>query len=150
MDGFGSLLGIPSTIYEAFAVGTAYSLTNTAAALTFGTTQPAITIAVAGTYRIRARVNLKYNAATFAAVRTVTFKTRRTNNTAADLTNGSMTFLTSIITLLTYSAGIIQLPEISYVAAAGDILTIFGDVGVVPTAGSIDAVEASISAQRIA
>lgn len=145
-----NVLGIIGIYQDVYAAGTAYSLTNTSAALTFGTTSPTLTLDNTGTYRIRGRVNLKYNAATFAAVRTVTLKFRRTNNTAADLTNSTITFLTDIITLRTYSAGIILLPEISYSATSGDIITIFGDVEVVPTAGSLDVVEASINAQQVA
>lgn len=140
-------LNVPYTVY---ASGTAYSLTATSAALDFGTTDPSVTIAAAGTYAIRARVNLKYNAATFAAVRTVTLKLRRTNNTAADLTNGSDTILTDIITTKTYTEGWFNLPEVIYTTSnSNDAITIFGDVSVIPTAGSLDAVSASIVAVRL-
>lgn len=144
--------GITTTYnVAAYAVGTAYSLTNTAAALDFGTTDPAIVIAQAGTYLIRGRVLIKYNAATFAANRTVTLKFRRTNNTAADLTNGSTAPTTDIITLITGTWLECQLPEVVYsTTATTDSITIFGSVDVVPSAGSLDATEAHILAQRIA
>lgn len=132
------------------AAGTAYALTNTAAALDFGTTDPAITLNKAGTYLLLATVNLKYNAATFAASRAVTLKLRRTNNTAADLTGGSLTLDTDIITTLTYTMGVFHLPPILYTTAVlTDVITIFGDVAVVPTAGSLDAVAANITAVRL-
>lgn len=135
---------------EVYAAGTAYSLTNTAAALDFGTTDPSLVLNKAGTYLIFGRVNLKYNAATFAAVRTATLKLRRTNNTAADLTNGTMTAATQIITTLTYTMGVFSLPPVIYTTAVlTDAITIFGNLDVVPTAGSLDAVEASIVAVRL-
>lgn len=133
-----------------YAAGTAYALTAVSAALVFGTTSPALVLNKAGTYLLFGRVNLKYNAATFAASRTVTLKLRRTNNTAADLTNGSMTALTDIITTKTYSFGVFNLPPVIVTTAnLDDAITIFGDVSVIPTAGTLDAVEASIVAVRL-
>lgn len=144
-DGSDKNYNIPT-----YAVGTAYQLTNTAAALTFGTTQPAVVLNKAGTYLLLGRVNVKYNAATFAAARTLTLKLRRTNNTPADLTNGSMTALTDIITTLTYTMGVFNLPPVIYTTAVlTDAITIFGDISTVPTAGSLDAVEASIIPIRL-
>ena len=97
-----------------------------------------------------AKVRVDYNAATFAAVRTGTLKFRRTNNTAADLTNGSNGFKTDIITTLTYTLAEITLAPIIYVTTAtNDALTIFGDISVIPTAGSLDCVEACIVAVRL-
>src|SRR6185369_1987982 len=85
------------------AAGTAYSLTNTPAALDFGTTDPSLVIDKAGTYLLLARYNLKYNGATFAAARAVTMKLRRTNNTPADLTGGSTVLTTDIVTTKTFT-----------------------------------------------
>lgn len=134
-----------------YAAGTAYQLTNTAALLDFGTTDPSLTITVAGTYLILARVRYDYNAATFAAVRTITTKLRRTNNTPADLTNGSSGWITEIITTLSYTAMIQELPPVVYVTAnTDDVIQIWGSIDTVPSAGSLDAVEAEIVAIRIA
>lgn len=134
-----------------YASGTAYALTATAAKLDFGTTDPSLTITGVGTWLLSGRVRLDYNAATFAAVRTATLKLRRTNNTAADVANSSTGFKTQIITTLTYTAGIIDLPPVIYTTTnTNDVIEIFGSVDVVPTAGSFDAVEASIMALRIA
>lgn len=144
-DGTELNVGISRT-----AAGTAYSLTATSAALDFGTTDPSITINRAGTYLILSRVNLKYNAATFAASRTATLKLRRTNNTATDLTNGSTSVATAIITTITALFGVIILPPVLYnTTRTDDVVTIFGDVDVVPSAGSLDATEASIVAIRL-
>ena len=136
--------------YDSYATGTAYSLTASAAALAFGTANPSITIGVAGTYRLRGSGQLKYNGATFAANRTVTVKFRRVNNSAADLTNGSISQITSIVTALTAPFGYFVLPEIEYIASLNDTITLFGLVSVVPTLGSLDVVEASINAIRVA
>jgi hypothetical protein len=140
----------PYTSYDAYSAGSAYSLTATAAALVFGTTQPSITIVAAGTYRIRARVVLKLNGATFAANQTITLKCRRTNNTAGDLANSSTALLTGIVTALTGPLAVVALPDVEYTAAAGDTLSIFGSVGVIPSLGSLDTTEASIHALRVA
>lgn len=133
-----------------FAAGTAYSLTNTQAALTFGTTSPSLTLTAAGTYLIFARVRLDYNAATFAANRTVTLKLRRTNNTAADLTNGSTAALTQILTITTFTMGDYTWIPLPYVTTnTNDAIAIFGGLDTAPTAGSLDAVEAEIIAIRL-
>ncbi len=136
--------------FAAYAAGTAYSLTATPAALIFGTTQPSITITSAGTYLLMAAYNAKYNGATFAAVRTVTLKIRRTNNTAADVANASRVSSTNVITALTYTFDVAPIAPVIYTTTnTDDVLTIFGDVSVVPSAGSLDIIEASIFALRI-
>ena len=135
---------------DSYAAVTAYSLTNSAAAIVFGTTSPSLTISTAGTYRLSGRAVLKYNGATFAANQTVTLKFRRTNNTAADLANGGVSLITSIITAITGPLGIIVLPDIEYVAGAADIVTIFGSVGTAPSLGSLDVTDASLHAIRVA
>lgn len=117
--------------------GTAYSLTNTAAAVTFGTTSPSITIDKAGTYLLIANLNLLYNGATFVAVRTITTKIRRTNNTAADVITNVLS--SSIITALTFTAGTPQLFAIYTTTNTNDALSLFADVNTVPSAGSLDA-----------
>ncbi len=133
-----------------YAAGTAYQLTNTAAALVFGTTSPTFAFAQAGTYSVRARVRLDYNAATFAAVRTVTLKLRVTSGTPADVADSSCAVKTQIVTTLTGTFIVVELPEVIATFAALDELTIFASVNTVPSAGSLDAVEASIVAQQIA
>ncbi len=143
------VLAVNSNI-KAYAAGTAYSFTNTQAALTFGTTQPAITVNVAGTYLLLAVVRADLNGATFAASRNLTLKLRRTNNTAADVTSSSTTFATPIVTLISDTMAIISLPPVVYTTAnTDDALTIFGALNTVPSAGSLDAVEASLVAIRL-
>lgn len=143
--------GFPgNTTYSVYASGTAYSLTNTAALLDFGTTDPSLTLTSPGTYLITARVRTDNNAATFAAVRNVTLKLRRTNNTAADLTNASTTFKTQVITALTFTNPTAIIPNIIYTTVnSNDIIQLFGSIDIVPTAGSIDAVESEIIAIKL-
>jgi hypothetical protein len=144
-SGVQATLQAPLTVY---AAGTVYSLTATPALLDFGTTDPQLTLTSAGTYMLFARVKYDYTGATFAARRTVTTKLRRTNNTPADLADGSDAFSTEIITTQTYIAGIRQISAL-YAATAGDVIEIWGDVSVVPSAGSIDASAAQIIAVRL-
>lgn len=132
------------------AAGTAYTLTATPAALDFGTTDPAITIAKPGTYRVSGTVTLNYTGATFAASRTVTVKLRRTNNTAADLTGGTLTLATAVVTTVTATFAVIQLPTVVYTTTnTNDAITIFADVSVIPSAGTFDAVAAQVIATRL-
>lgn len=138
-----------SNVKSVEAAGTAYSLTNTAAAAAFGTTSPSITIDQPGTYLIIASANLLYNAATLAAVRTATIKLRRTNNTAADIAGMTRDIKTGIITLLTYTMDNVQLIGSYTTANSNDVLSLFGSLDVVPSAGSIDLTQASIIAIRL-
>jgi len=130
------------------AAGTAYSLTNVAALLDFGTTDSTLVITAPGTWLILTRVRYDYNAATFAAVRTVTTALRRTNNTAADVISSA--WKTDIITTLTYTAHFQVLPPVLYTTAnSDDILQLWASVNTVPSAGSLDAVEAEIVCVKI-
>lgn len=135
----------------AYAAGTAYVFTNTAAAIDVGTTDPAIVLDKAGTYLIFGQVHMAYNAATVAA-ETATIKVRRTNNTAADLSAVVVIDLPAS-TLLTNSYGIEQIPPFVYTTTAtDDAVTIFANVSAALSAGSIDAtaIGTSLIAIRIA
>jgi hypothetical protein len=146
-SGDPALTGSP--ILAGYGTGTAYSLTNTSAAIAMGTTNPVLVLSRPGRYNIKARVNLKYNGATFVASRTVTIKLRRTNNTPGDLTNGTVTLATAIITTITATFMIVETQEVIYETTnSNDSITIFADVNTVPSAGSLDVVEASIVAEQ--
>jgi hypothetical protein len=133
-----------------YATGTVYTLTNASAAVDFGTTDPIITVNAVGTYAIRAKVKVALNAATFAANRTLTVKLRRTNNTAADVANSTTTWIVPVTTSTTNTLAVIELPEVLYTTAlTTDTLTLFADISVVPTAGTISIDEASIVAVRL-
>jgi len=133
-----------------YAAGTAYAMTNADAALDFGTTDPNVTVDKAGTYLVMGRVYLKYNAATYAGSQTATVKIRRTNNTAADLTGATTTANLRIITTITDTVGIMSIPPVIYTTVnANDVLAIYGSLSAAPSAGSVDATEASIVIVRL-
>lgn len=136
------------TNFTTYASGTAYTLTGTSAALDFGTTDPILTINKAGTYLIQGNVGVKYNGATYAGAQTVTFKFRRTNNTAADLSNGSRAVELPVLTTFT-GGDVMALPPVIYTATSGDILTVFGILSAVPAAGAVLADSAEIVAIRL-
>lgn len=140
---------VPGVEQEAYSAGTVYVMTATPAFTDFGTTDPTITVATAGTYLIHWGANVKYNAATYAGNQTFTVKVRRTNNTAADITNATVTQTTRIITTITDNAGLIGGKPVQYVAAAGDILQVWGSVSATPAAGSVDVTDAWIVIVRI-
>ena len=147
LDINGGPLGYTRTAY---GVGTAYAFTNTAAAIDFGTTDPSITLANAGTYVLYGQVHLAYNAATVVG-ETATVKIRRTNNTAADLSAVVVIDL-PVATTLTHSYGVVSIPPVVYTTTAtDDVVTLFGNVSVALGAGTIDAtaVGTSIVAVRI-
>lgn len=136
------------TNFTTYASGTAYTLTGTSAALDFGTTDPILTINKAGTYLIQGNVGVKYNGATYAGAQTVTFKFRRTNNTAADLSNGSRAVELPVLTTFT-GGDVMALPPVIYTATSGDIVTVFGILSAVPAAGAVLADSAEIVAIRL-
>lgn len=138
-----ALLGYSKSAYGA---GTVPSLTATSALLTFGTTSPTVTLDRNGLWLIFAIANLKYNAATFAANQTATLKLRRTNNTAADLTNATRTVDLEVLTATTKSAGQVIVPPVVYSATKTDIVQLWGAVSVIPSAGSLDVTSAEIVA----
>lgn len=151
---FNDLSNKPSSnvvpLIAVYGVGTAYQLTNTSAAIVMGTTSPVLPLTIAGTYALYALVTLRMNGATFAANRTVTLKVRRTNNTAADVTNASITLDTGIVTTVTQTFARVLLPLVGYTTAnMNDSLTIFADVNTVPSAGSLDVSACSLVAVKV-
>jgi hypothetical protein len=143
-------LGVGGASLSVYASGTSYQLTATPAQVVFGTTSPSLTITSAGVWLLLARARVDYTGSTFAAVRTGTLKLRRTNHTAADLANSPASFLTDIITTLTYTLGVIDLAPIIYTTTNNDdIIQVWGSISVVPTAGSIDVSESSIVAVKL-
>lgn len=135
LDINGAPLGKTVTAY---GVGTVYTFTNTAAAVDFGTTDPAIVLNAAGTYMIFGQVNVAYAGATVVA-ETATFKVRRTNNTAADLSAVVVMDL-PVATTLTNNYGIVTIPPLVYTTTAvDDAVTLFANVSAGLGAGTITA-----------
>jgi hypothetical protein len=141
--------GLRAIGLQAYAAGTAYTVTNASAAVVFGTTSPTLTLATAGKYSLRGSFQVDLSGATFAATRTLTVKIRRTNNTAADLANSTRTLVVPIVTTTSETLGIYEIPEILYTAAAGDIISLFAGIDVAPSAGALNFVAANLIATTI-
>lgn len=144
--------GLPD-LEAAYGAGTAYQLTNSAAAINLGTTDPEITLSAAGTYLIFGHARIDYNDAQFSSTqRTVTIKARRTNNTAADITNSTASFKTLITTdSQKYTACVLHLPVVQYTTTNDDdVVALFGVISALPSNGSVDIEEAAIQAIKIA
>lgn len=103
----------------------------------------------AGTYLLFATCRLDFAAASFAASQTVTIKLRETTNGPADLANAVVKCQTGIVTTITQTLFVLPMPPVSYAAAAGDTVQVFGDVGVAPGAGALNAVEVAILAIKL-
>jgi len=132
-----------------YGSGTAHTVTGAAfATVTFGTSgAQQVTLTTAGTWLITARARCDYVGATFAAVRTVSLKVRRTNNTAGDVTHVATAWRTQIITTLTFTALDAVLASAQYVTAnVDDVLALQVAIDTDPTAGSLQIVEAEIVA----
>lgn len=132
-----------------YGSGTAHTITGASfAAVVFGTSgTQEVTLTTAGTWLLQARARVDYVGATFAAVRTASFKLRRTNNTAGDVTNAATAFKTEIITTLTYTALDVVFPAVTYVTGnVDDVLQMQVAIDTDPSAGSIQIVEADIVA----
>jgi hypothetical protein len=135
---------------QAYSAGTVYILTNSAALLDFGTTDPSIILDQAGTYLILCGGNFKLNAATFAANQTITCKLRRTNNTAADITNAVDVITLPIVTTTTNHAGTCNVPHIIYTTTnTTDNLQLFGSLSATPSAGTVSCQSAFILAVKL-
>lgn len=133
-----------------YATGTVYSLTNTDAAVTFGTTSPSITIDKTGTYLIYAVGQLKYNAATFAGTQTATIHLHRTNETPADITSATTTLQLKIITAITDNAGTFYTAPVLYTTSnTDDAIAVYGSLSASTGAGTVDVTQATIIATRL-
>lgn len=136
--------------YSAYGTGTNYTLTNTQAAVANGTTSAALTLAEPGTYLIDAGIHLDRVGATVVA-ETASYKVRRTNNTAADLSAVPVIDL-PVSTTLTDTLGIYRVPPFFYTTtASNDALSLFAAVSATLGAGTIQAVGIGtyLTAQRI-
>ncbi len=101
----------------------------------------------AKTYMLFGRVRLDMVGATFAAQRVVTLTLRRTNNTAANI--GSTSIGTPIVTTVTYGMGEATIVFIYTTAGVSDVVQPFISIDVVPSAGALNVVEASVTALEL-
>lgn len=133
----------------AYSSGTAYTLTTSSAKVDFGTTDPQVTIPAAGTYLIYTNLKIEYAGLT-TALNNCSFKLRRTNNTASDLTNATTTFNVPALTLATGTGGDVDIPVIIYTTANNnDVIELWGNRSGGLTLGSLNVGEASVVAVRI-
>ncbi len=151
---YADLLNVPSVptipAIASFAVGSAYSVTNSSAAVTFGTTNPVIRLTTAGTYLLFVPITVQFNGATFGSNATVTLKIRRTNNTAADVSNSTTTFGTGVVTTASGVLTRAQLPLVGYTTSnTDDLLTVYADVSAGPSAGSLQITSCSVLALKV-
>lgn len=131
-----------------YAAGTVYTLTNAAALIHLGTTDPTITLTLDGTYKIDYQARFENVGATFAASRLLTLKLRKTSGSAADVANSTVLFNTPIITALTSSLTVLR-GSVIYTGVSGDILSLYTLLDTVPSAGSVTVPEAQIVAYRL-
>ncbi len=144
---FGAQVNYPLTVY---ASGTVASLTSSDALVDFGTTDPTLVLDKPGTYMLMGRAMLKYNGATYAGSQTATVHLRRTNNTAADVSNATTTAQLRIITTVTDTVGVMPFPPVIYTTTnSNDSISIYGALSATPAAGSVDCTEASIVAIKL-
>ena len=141
---------IPDPLFNAqsiYASGTAYTLTNAIARVDFGTTDPTLLLTAVGTYRLKGRVLVNLVGATFAANQTLTVRLRNATS-ATDYTNSTTVYTIPIVTTLTNTLAVIELPEVFVALAVADQVQLFAGLSATPSAGSVQIVEASITAFR--
>lgn len=135
---------------SAYASGTVYALTTTSAKVDFGTTDPVITIPAAGTYLIMANVRVTTSGLTQLAANQCDFKLRRTNNTAADITNATATTSVPVATLLTSDIGDADIATVIYTTTnSNDVIEIWGSRALGISLGAINVSSAHIVAVRL-
>jgi hypothetical protein len=139
----------PPYYVSVYGSGTAYSLTNSVAAVTLGTTSPYLTLARPGTYLIRYYAVLDVAAATLAA-QNLTFELYRTNNTAGVVANSFLVIPIAAITTTSYP-GLSKMWETVYATQnSNDVISLYAGFSVsAASAGSATITTASIIAQRI-
>ncbi len=144
----GSLSSLSAPL-SVVGAGTAYAVTATPALINLGTTDPSLTITSAGTWLLVGRVRFQYNGATFAAVQAATAIFERTNNTPGAISNSGGILPTQIVTTYTKDAGTVTIVLPYTTTNVNDILELWASVSVVPSAGSLDVVNAEIYAQKL-
>lgn len=139
---------------EYTSAGTVYALTATSANVSFGTSGVVqVSIDQAGKYKITAEFVVNYNGATFAAVRDLTARLRRSNNTPADVAGSIRTIKTDIVTTKTSTLAYISITAFYTASTAApttpDTVGLFANISVLPTAGTLEVVSAFMRAERL-
>jgi hypothetical protein len=117
----------PQSIYGSGAV---YELTITDGILGVGTNPPTLTLSGTGTYLLFATATVNLLAA-IVGNESVNIHLRRTNPAAANIAPTMLNLLpNSGVTLLTQGFGLLSLPCIPYSGTAGDVIELWGTIGV--------------------
>lgn len=145
--------GVPVSITDqsVYASGTAATLGTSSALLDFGTTDPSLTLTGTGKWLLFVTVVLEYAAWNSNAAKAVTLKVRRTNNTAADVTNCTTTVTVPLNAgAITGTAYVVTLPVVEYTSSgSGDILQVWGTAAAPVSSGTITASACSLVAAKI-
>jgi hypothetical protein len=149
--GNGSALTNLLTSYAVSAGGTVATMTDTAALLNFGTTDPSVTIANAGVYILMAGAACEYTGWTpDINASTLTIKLRRTSGSPDDIVGGAASIdLDTVMVAYTGPVGIISTPMLIYTSAGSETIQLWGGIGVAGAGGSITARSAWITAVKI-
>lgn len=138
-----------NNINQVVASGTAYTMTTSYASLDFGTTDPVLTIANAGTYALYVNVQTSL-VGTTATTQTMSFKLRRTNNTAADLPGSTFTQHLPAATVETGLGPSISIGPIKYTTVnTDDTVAVQGLLSASLGAGTVTASGCTITAIRM-
>lgn len=137
------------TTFAAVGAGTAYTMTAAYANVTMGTTSPTIPITAAGTYIVWANVQLSFVGATYAAVNSATFRLQETTANVS-LTDGERGDMLPVMTTITNLGPSIMIGPVEHITAdTDDVIVIQGDLGALPSAGTVTATKATVYAVRI-
>ena len=144
-----NLSGIPLHYNVSVAgAGTVATISATTGLLTFGTTNPVLTLSNPGTYMINSRVQLKYLGATFAGQETASISVFRNNNGTGNLVSTIVPL--RIVSAITDNGGLASTMGTIYTTPRNnDSIQLNGKLSAAPSLGSFQAIEAEITALRL-
>lgn len=135
----------------AYGAGDGYTVEDTGATfVTFSVTNPFLTLAAAGTYRLRCRVRVDAVALTMAAQRTITFQLYQTTPGNVLIPNTSCAFIISPKTAADDTIEVLELPEVFFTVVAGNVIKILAVLDSLPDSGDVKITEAAITAIKVA
>lgn len=143
-----NLISDLGTNYTSYSAGTAYTMTASPANLAFGTTTPTLIFSYPGTYLVSAMVEVKFLNSTYASSQVIQFSLVRTNGAGGTLENKIVSLTMPAMTAGTGGA-MVPYGVVVFNAAAGDGIVLNGLINTTPSAGSILANSAEISAVRL-
>lgn len=126
-------------LYQALAAGTAYQFKGYVEAVTFGTTSPSVSVTKTGKYRVRARLLVKFNAATFAAAQTLRVRLRCGGGYYAQ------TVITLPVMTTATDTRIVEMPEYLYPNWEVETVRLDADMSGGPSAGTVTCEECELT-----